>query len=82
MMPMATELDPLSPHPMEIAISIAWMLTVAFCVVVAAQILRKRWTGPQGFALIVMAILLPIVGPVVGLWLMQRARRTTLAPMH
>lgn len=81
MMPVATELDPLSPHPMEIAISIVVVLTVAFCVVVASQILRKRWTGSQGFALIVMAILLPVVGPAVGLWLMERARRTP-APVH
>ncbi len=71
--------DPLSPHPAEIAMSLVAVLTIAFCVYAAAQVLRGRWTAAQGFALIVLALLLPVVGPVAGLWWMQRARRGTLA---
>lgn len=82
MIPMATELEPLTPHPMEIALSLVGLLTIAFCVFVAVQVLRGRWTGAQVFALIVLAILLPLVGPIVGLWLMSRASRRAAAPAH
>lgn len=82
MIPMAAELDPLVPHPIEIAVSLVALLTIAFCVFVAVQVLRGRWTGGQAFALLVLAVLLPLVGPIVGLWLVSRTNRVAAAPSH
>lgn len=82
MTPTVTELEPLTPHPLEIAMSLVVVLTIAFCAFVAVQVLRGRWTGAQAFALIVLAIVLPLLGPIVGLWLMSRAGTRTATPAH
>lgn len=80
MIPMASEeLSPLAPAPAEIALSVVGVATIVFCLFVCTQMVRGRWAAGPGIALIVMAFLLPVVGPLLGYSLMVRARRKFVA---
>lgn len=76
---LATDLDPLLPASTELAFSVVAASTLAFCVFVMVQVGSKRWTARLGVSFILMAVILPVVGPLLGFWLMHRSRPRAVA---
>jgi hypothetical protein len=81
--PFAQEEDervtPLRPEPLEIVFAAVTIVTFALCLVGVVMVLRGRWTATQGIVWIVLALLLPIVGPLVAWLQLRRAERTRRA---
>lgn len=77
---LSTELDPAVPSALEITVVVASLislvLTVATVVLAIVQIRRRRCTTTVGLVVIVLALLLPIVGAVIGLLVLAPGRRS------
>ena len=69
-----TDLDPLTPAPAEVVVTIVGVGTLLFCAFVLIQMLRERWTVRVGLSFIAMAVILPVAGPLLAFWLMHRSR--------
>ena len=76
--PLSTELDPALPSALEITVVvvslISLVLTVTTVVLAIVQIRRRHCTTTVGFAVIVLALLFPIVGSVIGLLVLAPGR--------
>ncbi len=74
------ELNSLLPAPLEITVTIVGVLTLAYCVFCLARVIRGRLPLGRAVAMIVLALILPVAGVVLGYWLMRRTEGRELAP--
>lgn len=82
---LSTELNPLLPTAAEIVLAaasvVSLILTVVTIVVAIVQVRRRLCPAGTGMAAIVLAVLVPIVGSLVGL-LMLSIGRPAKPPVH
>lgn len=77
-MPLATELTPLIPHPIELALAAHVLLTLAALVVATVLVATQRIPAlPTFVAALVLTLFVPLLGPVIALVLVlvQATRR-------
>ena len=70
-----TELDPLSPSLLEVAVSVLALLHLLLLALVIVQLLRGKLTVPHGVFGVVVLLALPVIGPLLVLTWQWRVDR-------
>lgn len=68
------ELNPLVPHPVELALAIHVIVGLVVLVGATVLVLQRRLSGPA-YAAALIVLLLPLLGPVLALVIVFAARR-------
>jgi cytochrome c biogenesis protein CcdA len=72
----------MSPSPIEIVISVAWLMAVLFALFSVLMMALGKWSIVNGVLLLVATFVIPFGGPIIliGLAIRNRMRSSRIAP--